>query len=1019
MRQLTSALRSLLFVCLCGEAMAQNAVVSGRVTDTSGGVIPNVAVELINRATQIKSPTLTNAEGIFVFPSVPPGAYEVTAKIAGFTASRIESVTLEVGQSKALNFTLAPGDVQQSVTVTDVAPLITTDRADRGTVVENQFVNSIPLLTRNPLLLVSMTAGAIGTATPGGGLSAGDNTVSQNQTNYFRINGGRNRSSEIMIDGAADTGTYNNQASAIPQVDAVQEFKINTNPYDAELGHTGGGIISYTTKSGTNEFHGNLREFLQNAVLNANGFNANKAGTPRRQLQKNQFGFAIGGPLFIPKLYSGKNRTFYFFAYEGLRQHSFSSFTGTVPTAAQKQGDFSSTFDSNGALKLIYDPTTTRLDPTAPAGTTRYIRDVFTGNRIPASQINPVAANLLKYFPAANQKGIGLSDTNNYFSPAPNTLDNNRIDGRIDHQLSDKHVVFARGNYFANLNSSPDVYNSPMSPVNTPNLIPGWAWAVGHTWTISPSKVLVQHFSMADSQTNRVPLTLGFDQKTLGFPSTVTDGQLAPFFPQVTIAGTSGVGAVGTIFNVVISRTYQYHAAFTFLKGTHTFKTGFDYRFYTLDWTNPTALGINANGTYSGGPNARAVSNNTGAGIADLLLGVASVSYNINPEHVNSHPYYAGYFQDEWRATRSLTVTLGLRYNLELGSVEQNNHYVYLDMDSASPLKVPGYNLAGGLAFTGVDGHSRRVEQADRNNWNPRVGLAYKIGNKTVLRAGFGMFHNPLLSTDRDQTQGFSRATSNIVAQPDGVTPTFNLSNPFPQGLAAPTGSSLGLATNLGLAIAAPVHLRKTPYQQQWSVDIQRQMPWSIIADVGYTGTHGVALPALVARNQLPLSQLALGSQLTQTVTNPFLRIHHGSLVHVEPADGAIRPIAPPLSAVHRDEPGGDAGRILFLSCVRVEGGAPLRARHGATLQLDAFEEHRQCQRKLVHQQCVLLLVRPVPFVSGHARRAELERALRTAVRHRQEDVQSRARREDPGQLGRGRDFLVFQRLPGGRDLPG
>src|ERR1019366_1947140 len=205
-----------------------------------------------------------------------------------------------------------------------------------------------------------MTAGAIGTATPGGGLVAGDNTVSENQTNYFRINGGRNRSNEILIDGAADTGTYNNQAAGIPQVDAVQEFKINTNPYDAELGHTGGGIISYTIKSGTNEFHGNLHEFLQNVILDANGFNANKAGTPRRQLQKNQFGFALGGPLSIPKLYSGKNRTFYFFAYEGLRQHSFSSFTGTVPTSAQLQGDFSHTFDSNGALKLIYYPSTTR-----------------------------------------------------------------------------------------------------------------------------------------------------------------------------------------------------------------------------------------------------------------------------------------------------------------------------------------------------------------------------------------------------------------------------------------------------------------------------------------------------------------------------------------------------------------------------------------------------------------------------------------------------------------------------------
>ena len=734
---LTCGLRAALFVSVCGGAWAQNAVVSGRVTDPSGGVIGDVAVELINHATQVKLPSVTNAEGIFVLPSVPPGTYEVNARIAGFTAAHIESVTLEVGQSRTLNITLAVGDVKQSVTVTDEAPLVTTDRADRGTVVENRFVTSIPLLTRNPLLLVTMTAGAIGTTTPGGGLAAGDNTVSQNQTNFFRINGGRNRSSEILIDGASDTGTYNNQASAIPQVDAVREFKINTNPYDAEFGHTGGGVISFTIKSGTNEFHGSLHEFLQNAVLNANGFNANKAGTPRRQLQKNQFGFTLGGPLVIPKLYNGKNRTFYFFAYEGLRQHGFSSFTGTVPTEAQKQGDFSSTFDANGALKLVYDPATTRLDPTAPAGTTRYIRDVFPGNRIPAGRINPIATNLLKYFPAPNQRGIGLSDTNNYFSPAPNTLDNNRIDARIDHTFSEKHMVFARGDYFANLNSSPDVYNSPVSPVNTPNLIPGWAWAAGHTWSIKPSTIFVQHFSMATSQTNRVPLTLGFDQKTLGFPSTVTDGQLAPFFPQVSIAGTSGVGAVGTIFNIVISRTYQYNGALTIQSGTHTIKTGFDYRFYTVDWENPNPLAVNANGTYTGGSNARAISANTGSGIADLLLGVASVSYNINPRHVNSHPYYAGYVQDSWRATRNLTVTFGIRYNLELGSIEQNDHYVNLDTTSPSPLQAPGYNLVGGLIFRGVDGRSHRTEQADHNNWNPRAGIAYRIGDKTVAAGRF------------------------------------------------------------------------------------------------------------------------------------------------------------------------------------------------------------------------------------------------------------------------------------------
>ena len=420
----TAALLRTIFLALfvCNSAIwGQNAVVSGRVTDSSERVIPNVAVELTNRDTQVQSATRTNAEGIFIFPSVAPGTYTFSASIMGFATGRIDPVTIEVGESKNLDITLTPGSVQQSVTITDRAALLTTDRADRGTVVENEFVTSIPLLTRNPLLLVAITAGAVGSSPPGNSVPSGDNTVSENNTNSFTIDGGRTRSNEILLDGAADTGAYNNQASAIPQIDAVQEFKIYTNPYDAELGHTGGGVISYTIKSGTNSFHGSLHEFLQNAVLDANGFNANKADKPRGQLQKNQFGFALGGPLTIPKLYKRKNRTFYFFAYEGLRQHSFSSFTGTVPTAAEAQGDFSHTFNSAGALQVIYDPITTRPDPTAPAGTTRYIRDPFPGNKIPASAINSIATNLLKYFPAPNQSGIGLRAIRTTISAAPQT----------------------------------------------------------------------------------------------------------------------------------------------------------------------------------------------------------------------------------------------------------------------------------------------------------------------------------------------------------------------------------------------------------------------------------------------------------------------------------------------------------------------------------------------------------------------------------------------------------------------
>jgi hypothetical protein len=855
----------LLFLLCCPPAWGQNAVVSGRVTDSSGAVLPGANLELRNTATNVKLKTSSNAEGLFVFPPVIPGVYDVSAAAPGFSTAQLNGMNLEVGQSRTVNLALGPSPVAESVTVSDVAPLLTTTRADRGTVVENQFLVSIPLATRNPLLLVTLTSGVV----PGNVLTPGDNSISQNQTNEFRINGGRMQTSEVLIDGASNTMTYNNQVAAIPQVDAIQEFKVNTNPYDAEFGHTGGGVISYTIKSGTNRYHGNAHEFLQNQVLNANGFDANRARQPRVPYRKNQYGFTLGGPVVIPKLYHGRDRTFFFFAYEGFRWNTFFPFVGTVPTSVERQGDFSQTFDTNGALKVIYNPYTTKLDPTAPPGATRYVREAFPGNLIPQNLLDAVGRKLLSYYPLPNTAGIGKSDTNNFIRSAFQSLTNDRIDARIDHQFSARHSMFARGNWFEQDNIQPQVYANQQAPVQAPNIIPGENWMVNDTWTFTPHTIYVQRFSMADSQTNRVPLTLHFDLSSLGLPASITNGMRLTQFPSVGIGGYSGLSS-GPYYSVAISRTYQYANSLTMLRGAHGLKAGFDSRLYTVDWNVVYPLNISAGGAYTGGPNAKAAAANTGSGLADLLLGVAGVSYQVNPHWRNRHPYYAAYFQDEWRATRRLTLTLAVRYNLELPSIEADNQYVYLDLTSPSPLQVPGYSLKGGIGFVGIDGKGPRTQSADRNNWEPRLGLAYLLQDKTVLRAGFGMFHHPYISTSTDVSAGFQRTTSNLVTQADTVTPLFNLSNPFPQGILKPTGNSLGLGTLLGQAISGPLRQQRVAYQAQWSFDVERQLPFSILTGIGYAGSSNAALPARVAFNQLRPDQLALGSQLTQTVQNPF-----------------------------------------------------------------------------------------------------------------------------------------------------
>ena len=685
--------------------LAQNPVVSGRVSDPSQAIMPNVTVEILSSRTGVSNRTATNQEGFYAFPPLSPGEYAVSASAAGFKAARVENVVLEVGQQRVINLTLQPGEVKESITVTEVAPLLVLSRADRGTVVENQFVKSIPLNTRNPLFLLTLTPGVTT------GRLAGDNTASQSTTNNFRVNGGRGGTSEILIDGAANTGAYNNQVSAIPQVDAVQEFKVNTSPYAPEFGRTGGGVISFAIKSGTNQVHGTVHEFLRNSVLDANGFSANRAGQPRRAFRRNQFGGTVGGPVYLPKLVDGRNRTFFFFAYEGLRERSLNAYTGTVPTELERRGDFSRSLEANGSMIRLYDPRTTRLDPDRPAGSTRYIRDLLPGNVLASSQLGQYARALLTYYPMPNQPGLGLSNTNNFFISSANALDSDRYDFRIDHQLAAKHSVFFRWNWFRNINAQPLVYGNFASPVETPNRIPGINWMGNHVWTIGSGAMLQHHFSMAQSETNRTPLSIGFDQSTLGLPANAVNGQRVKYFPTTTIGRLTQVGVTGTGYNAVRSRTWQYNANLTLLRGAHTWKAGFDFRLFPVIIDQSSPLSVAASGTFTAGPNPQAAAAGTGHGLADLFLNAASgVSYTIRPLEAHRHPYYAGYVQDEWKLTPRLTMTYGVRYALELPRTEKNDQYVFIDLESTSPIasrvsSIPG--LAGGLGFTGVSGRGR------------------------------------------------------------------------------------------------------------------------------------------------------------------------------------------------------------------------------------------------------------------------------------------------------------------------
>jgi hypothetical protein len=325
---------------------------------------------------------------------------------------------------------------------------------------------------------------------------------------------------------------------------------------------------------------------------------------------------------------------------------------------------------------------------------------------------------------------------------------------------------------------------------------------------------------------------------------------------------------------VVKSRTWQYNASLTLLRGRHTYKMGYDMRRFPVSIDQSSPLSYSSTGAFTAGPNPQAAAARTGRGLADLMLSISQVSYQLRSIESHLHPYYAMYFQDEWKIMPKLTLTFGIRYSLELPRTEELNQYVFLDMASTSPLngKVPGYDLRGGVGFVGVGGLGRRTQIADKTNWDPRIGIAYSLNDRTTIRTGFGVFTSSI-APNTDSSLGFSRTTASLVAQPDGVTPLYNLSNPLPGGFVPPTGNADGLLTNIGQSIGGPLRQQRLPYQTQWSFDVQRQLPWRTVIEVGYAGSAGVALPSGVQYNQLPDQYLSLGTQLNQTVANPFYGI--------------------------------------------------------------------------------------------------------------------------------------------------
>lgn len=857
---------------------AQSAQMTGRIVDPSDAVVPDAEVSVIASDTGTRRRAKSNHDGYYTVPMLQPGRYEVLVQKVGFKAINRQGIQLAVGEVARLDFVLELGSTSEIVEVNSAAPLLESESTTMGQVVDSRQVSNLPLLGRNPYALAALV--------PGVRASLGVNQlpVDQISTASSSINGLRANQNEYLLDGAPNTAPAQNQPVVHANPDMVQEFKVETNAYSAEYGRAAGGIYNVVTKGGTNEIHGTAYEFFRDTKLNANDWFANRGGQERAPFRFNQFGGTVGGPIFIPKFYDGRNRTFFFQSVELVRFSQGVAFTGTMPTAEQKAGDFSNTRNAAGNVTLVYDPDS--LTPVAGGG---FRRTPFAGNIVPRARFNTVGANIVSYIPDPNAPGSGFTNANNYARTDSNSIHKNTYSTRIDHNFNENSRLFGRYSYDDTPWLRAPVYGpgNPASPGAAPQSFTRRNVSLEYNHIISPTLLSLTRASYSRLSNFREPYAADFQMETLGFPNGLTQ-QLGVRggFPAVNITGFSRDSSIPNVAiggflgaNSAIAfgmDQYALQQNFTKTLQRHTLKFGGEYRVMRFNTTqiNDQAVQFNFTPNFSQGPNPTSPTGNTGAALANLLLGYpGSANVTPSPALALQNLYYGLFLQDTWKVTNKLTLNAGVRYEIELPRTDRFNQLTNFDYSATPPLNVPGMDLRGALSFVGVNGTSRFQTNPDRNNFSPRLGIAYQVNERMVIRSGAGIFYASTTgiggAPDAHGVSGFQTVTQ-MVNSLDGITPYDTLTNPYPDGMLQPTGSSLGGATLLGQAVNYFDRGNVTPYSAQWNFNIQNQLPGKVLLETGYVGTRGLKMAANQTLNQLPDSALALGDGLRTQVANPF-----------------------------------------------------------------------------------------------------------------------------------------------------
>jgi len=855
-------------------AQATNGTINGTLTDQSSGVVNSASVTLTNLATSDTRTTTTNTSGFYQFTDLPPGRYRITAQKQGYQQMIRQPVELQVAGTVLIDMTLSVGRETQQIVVTGSTPLIQAESDSLGAVVDQRETNEMPLNGRNPMSLVALVPSVV---------PQGQSQQTPTGTNPFgwgnyQIGGGFANQSVTYLDGAPVNTEYINLTALIPTQDSLEEFRVLTNNLPPEYGRLAGGAVQFRTKSGTNTVRGTAYEYIRNKVLNANTYFGNQAHLPNPAFTQNQYGFNIGGPVYIPHLYDGRNRTFFFVNWEGFALRQGITYTQTVPTAAELAGNLS---DLNTP---VYDPESTcgvSGGPACTPGEPQYNRTQFSNATIPGTRLNPTAVAYLKnFFPAPNLPGAAPG-TPNFTTTGSSGGNNYETVVHIDDNVSGKQHLSARYTNWQNNNLPTVAFNGICEDRCGENFTTN-SFVIADDYNFSPKTLLDIRLSYMSFVYSRSPLLNNFNLTTIGQPAALQAQVEYPGPPVMSITGFdpqgifSSQGADSTIHNATDDGRIS--GTLTHYMGNHTLSIGAEFLRATFNYVQNNI----SSGDYSFSPGfttQNPISGGGGLGLASFLLGYPSGgSAEIATPLASEQLYPAVYANDDWRATSRLTLHLGIRWEDTEPFTERHNRLSYFSPTATNPvLGTAGITAPGTIGL--VDSSTRSSRFAINNSllqFSPRVGLAFQARPNTVFSAGYGIFWLPNDVTGLPYTDPIDAFTTGVITSINGgLTPYATIDNPYPQGLITPVGRSSSLQSTL-LGSGGSYNLVTNPYAyaQQYNAGLQQQIGNSFMFSIVWGGAKGTHLPfSGLDIDTLPDQDLSMGSALLNNVPNPYYGI--------------------------------------------------------------------------------------------------------------------------------------------------